>query len=383
MGAAVRTEFLCEATLRFPRPDRILSADDAHCARPDTHLRRGTGAGAVLAAGAVTVSGAPEWRRDLEPNAAAQAAAGQESFAGLGHGATINAKVPRFPRPPKGLPMRLTPALLLTLLCLPLGFTACGDDDDDDEGGSQPQVFEVQATEERNESQVTAPPSVRPGPVEVRFSNTGKRPHSLQIIEIGEGHSAAETLKAGEAWGEEGEALPEWIRFIGGIASTKPGGSGIAVVDLPAGEYAAFDIEGEGPRPYAEFTVEGDEGAALPEVPAVIEAVDYDFNPGQIEAGSQQVLFENNGEEPHHLVAAPMKPGKTEADLKEAVESDGGPPPIVQSKTVTTAIVSGGESAVVDLRFESGDYAFVCFTPDRAGGPPHAVKGMATVAPVG
>ena len=45
-------------------------------------------------------------------------------------------------------------------------------------------------------------------------------------------------------------------------------------------------------------------------------------------------------------------------------------------------LIAGGESAVVDLRFESGDYGFFCFVPDRAGGPPHAVKGMVTTATV-
>ena len=276
--------------------------------------------------------------------------------------------------------MRLTPALSLILLCLSLGFTACGDDGDDSD--SQPQVFEVETTEDGKETRVTAPPSVTPGAVEIRLNNTGENPHTLQIIQLGDGHTAAEAMEAGEGWGEGGGELPEWVRFIGGIGETPPGGSGVAVVDLPAGEYAAFDIEGEGPEPFAEFTVEGDEGADLPETDAVIEAVDYDFNATGVQAGSQQVLLENSGEEPHHLIAAPMSPGKTQADLEKFLKSESGPPPIDESKAFTTAIVSGGESAVVDMRFESGDYALVCFVPDRAGGPPHAAKGMARVVTV-
>ena len=276
--------------------------------------------------------------------------------------------------------MRLTPALVVTLLCLPFGFAACGDDDDGD--GAQPRAFEVQATEDGGETIVTAPDSVEPGAIEIRFSNDGERPHSLQLVQLGDGHTAAEALEAGEAWGEGGAELPEWIQFVGGIGATKPGGAGIAVVDLPAGEYVAFDIEGRGPEPYAEFTVEGDEGAPLPEVSTTIEAVDYDFDTTALEAGSQRVLLENTGEEPHHLIAAPMKPGATQADLEESVRSDEGPPPVVERKAFTTAIISGGESAILDLRFEAGDYALVCFIPDRAGGPPHAVKGMARVTSV-
>jgi hypothetical protein len=276
--------------------------------------------------------------------------------------------------------MRLTPSLILTLLCLPLGVTACGDDDDDD-GGSQPQVFEVQTTEEGKETRVTAPPSVTPGAVEVRVSNEGKESHSIHIVQLGDGHTAAEVTEAGEGWGEGGGELPDWIRFMGGIGDVPPGGSAVSVVDLPEGDYAAFDIEGNEGSPYAEFTVEGDEGAALPEVDATIEAVEYGFTAGGLRAGSQQVRIENAGEEPHHVVAAPMKPGATEDDFLKAIRADK-TPPIDESKAFSTAIISGGESEVVDLRFESGEWGLVCFIPDRAGGPPHAFKGMAQVITV-
>ena len=75
-------------------------------------------------------------------------------------------------------------------------------------------------------------------------------------------------------------------------------------------------------------------------------------------------------------MAGPLKPGATEADLEKFAETEEGAPPIVESKAFDVAIVSGGESTVVDLRFEAGDYALLCFIPDRAGGPPHVAKGM-------
>ena len=280
--------------------------------------------------------------------------------------------------------MRLTHALALLLACLSLGFTACGDDDDDGGGGgSEPQVVEIVA----NEEGVTAPDSVRPGAVELRFRNSGKKEHSAQIVSLADGHTAAEVKKAGEAWGEGGKPLPEWLEFLGGIGNTKPGGSAIAVVDLPPGKYAAFDIESDAPEPFAEFTVEGDEGAGLDEVAARVEASEYTFTAEGLKAGSQSVLFENAGDEPHHLIGAPLKPGKTKADLERFIKQEQGgnaqgPPPIVESKGFDTAIISGGKSTVVDLRLESGEYAFLCFIPDRKGGPPHAFKGMATVATV-
>ncbi len=275
--------------------------------------------------------------------------------------------------------MRLTPALALLSACA-FGFAACGDDDDG--GGAEPQVFEVQATDKGKETGITTPATAEPGAIEIRFRNEGRRPHSLQIVQVGDGHTVDEALEVGAGWGEKGKPLPEWVRFLGGIGSTDPGGSGIAVVDLPAGEYAAVDIEADDPAAYSEFTVEGDEGESLEEVPASIEAVDYDFEATALEAGSHRVLLENTGEEPHHLVAAPLKPGRTVDDVETYVKTEKGSAPIVESKAFSTAIVSGGEKEVVDLRFESGDYALLCFVPDRAGGPPHALKGMVAAATV-
>ncbi len=272
--------------------------------------------------------------------------------------------------------MRLTPFLALLLAALAFGLTACGDDDDDG-GGGQPQVFEIEA----NEEGVTAPETAEPGAVEIRFSNTGKRDHSAQVIAL-DGHTPEETIKAGEAWGEGGGELPEWVEFAGGVGTTKGGGAGTAVVDLEPGDYAVFDIESDAADAFAAFTVEGDDTAELPETDERIEAAEYSFSAEALAAGSQSVSFENAGEEPHHLVGAPLLPGKTEADVKEFFKTEKGAPPIDESKAFNTAVISGGQSSVVDLRLESGDYAFLCFIPDRAGGPPHVAKGMATVVTV-
>jgi hypothetical protein len=272
--------------------------------------------------------------------------------------------------------MRLTSLFALLLTLFSLGLAACGDDDDDG-GGDQPQAFEVEA----NEEGLTAPETVAPGAVEIRFSNTGKRDHSAQIIAL-DGHTPEEAIKAGEAWGEGGDPLPNWIRFAGGVGTTRAGGAGTAVVDLEPGEYAVFDIDSDADDALAAFTVEGDDGDELPETDERVEAVEYSFSAEALAAGSQSVAFENAGEEPHHLVGAPLLPGKTEADVKKFIETEKGAPPIDEKKAFSTAIISGGESSVVDLRLESGDYAFLCFIPDRAGGPPHAVKGMASIVTV-
>ena len=272
--------------------------------------------------------------------------------------------------------MRCRLAFLLMIACIPLSLAACGDDDD--EGSDAPQAFEVEA----NDDGVTAPEAADAGAIEIRFTNTGKKDHGAQVIKIGDGHTAAEVLKAGEAWGEKGGSLPEWVTFHGGVSNMRPGESGTAVVDLDAGEYAVFDIESDADDAFAEFTVEGDGGEDLPETDGTVEAREYSFTGDGLTAGRGQVTFDNVGGEPHHLVASPIKPGKTIGDVRNFIKTEKGAPPFSEEETVDTAILSGGTRAVIDVDLQSGDYAFLCFVPDRAGGPPHAVKGMISAASV-
>jgi hypothetical protein len=273
--------------------------------------------------------------------------------------------------------MRSRFACPLLLACLPLALAACGDDDDDGGGGS-PQVFEVEASEKG----VTTLDSVEPGAVEIRFTNTGKKDHSAQIVRLDDGHTAEEGKAVGEAWGENGKPLPEWLTFHGGVGSLPGGESATAVAELEPGDYAIFDIEGEGEKSFAEFTVEGEEGEALPETDGKVEAREYSFTGSDLTAGRGQILFENVGEQPHHLIAAPIKPGKSIGDVRNFVKNESGEAPIDEEKTFVSAIVSGGTSAVIDVDLQSGDYALVCFIPDATGGPPHAVKGMVSAASV-
>ena len=69
--------------------------------------------------------------------------------------------------------------------------------------------------------------------------------------------------------------------------------------------------------------------------------------------------------------------------MRKSVKNESGPSaPIIESKTVSTGILDGGRSQVVDLDLQKGNYALVCFVGDREGGPPHAFKGMISEAVV-
>jgi hypothetical protein len=286
--------------------------------------------------------------------------------------------------------MRLRNLLLLPLLALAVGVAACGDDDDDDgggNGGGQAEQAETstaafELSGKGRNAEVSGPSSVEAGAVEVELTNTGDEPAGVTLVRVEGNHTVEEGLRAGNAWGEGEKPLPEWVRFVGGIAAVDPGSTSSSVQELSEGTYAAIDIDSNA---YKEFEVSGDGTGELPATDAEITAVDYSFESSGLKAGRNQVLFVNEGKEPHFALAAPIKEGSTFQDVRRALQSDdggGGPPPIVQRETTETGILDGGESQVVDLELRSGEYVLLCFIPDRKGGPPHVAKGMISQATV-
>jgi hypothetical protein len=264
---------------------------------------------------------------------------------------------------------------VLTSLVISLSVAACGDDDDSGSEGSEPTV----ASFEFSGKELTGPSSVEAGAVQVEFTNSTDDAAGVTLIRVEDDHSAEEARKAGEAWGEGGKPLPEWITFEGGSGTVFPGKSFSAVQELSAGNYVGIDIDS---NKFVEFEVTGDGDGELPSTDGQIDAVEYSFDSSGLTAGNQQVTFTNEGEEPHFALAAPIKPGKTIEDVRKALKDESGPPPIIESKTVSTGILDGGRSQVVDLELQKGDYALVCFVADREGGPPHAFKGMISEAVV-
>lgn len=263
---------------------------------------------------------------------------------------------------------------VLVVLVLSLFAVACGDDDDDsDESEAAVASFEFA------DGGITGPSSVEAGAVRVSFTNSTDEDAGVTIVRVEGDHTAEEAVKAGQAWGEGGKPLAEWLTFEGGSASVAPGKSFSAVQELAEGKYVGLDIN---TNEYVEFDVTGDGDGELPSTSATIDAVDYSFEASGLEAGKQAVLFSNKGKEPHFALAAPIKPGKTIEDVEESLQSESGPSPIIEDETVSTGILEGGREQVVDLELRKGAYALVCFVPDRKGGPPHAFKGMVSEAVV-
>jgi hypothetical protein len=271
---------------------------------------------------------------------------------------------------------------LAVVTALALAGAGCGSDDDEEGGGGGEAAQPSRLAIELSGSGFDIPKSVPGGVTRIQFTNSTQRPASAQLGYVDGGHTAQEGLAAAGAWAEQGKSLPEWAHTAGGTGRTEPGATATVTQDLPPGEYFVLNVESD--EEVAEFfTVKGGGEATLPEPASRVDAFEYRFEATGLQAGTSQVLVDNKGTEPHFLEAAPIAPGKTIADVKRWLSTEKGRPPLDFEQSVATPVIDGGMSQVVELKLQSGKYALLCFVPDRAGGPPHAVKGMISEATVG
>ena len=204
-------------------------------------------------------------------------------------------------------------------------------------------------------------------------------PTTLSWSGVDGDQSAREVLQVIARAGEGGR-LPEWLHAAGGGGHRRAGQTATAIQPLEEGTHHILDTSSEGSQgAQATFEVTGGGGdVEPPDAPATVTASEYTFKTSGLKAGSNRVRFENAGQEPHHIIMAPIKRGKKIDDVRAFARTDKGEPPVEEEKFMGTAVLDGGASQVVDLELEKGKYAALCFITDRKGGPPHAVKGMVT-----
>jgi hypothetical protein len=232
--------------------------------------------------------------------------------------------------------------------------------------------------------QVSVSRTVDAGVQEISFHNQATGGHSAQILKFDEPHAPAEVLRVANAWGQHGKPLPSWIRLAGGFGVTKSGETRNGAIRLLPGAYLVVDLEARGKPAYAPFNVTGKpDDTRLPAAQGTIKAAEYSFSASGLRSGNHRVLFDNTGKQPHMLVAAPLKKGKTLADVRRAIKShQSGASPLDEKDGVDLAALDGHASQTVDIDLKPGRYALLCFVPDRKGGPPHVVKGMISPATV-
>ena len=138
----------------------------------------------------------------------------------------------------------------------------------------------------------------------------------------------------------------------------------------------------------AEFDVTPGKDGALPASNATITAAhdedakpENDFKIAGLKVGKNRLHFVSEGDEPHHAVMFAILPGRTLADVKKFLTTEGqpsGPPPVDFASGANTAVLDGDREQVTDLVLRKpGKYAVVCFLKDRDGkGKRHLAEGM-------
>jgi hypothetical protein len=285
----------------------------------------------------------------------------------------------------------LTVAVPVAALALVAG---CGGDDDG-AAAQPPSPIYLALSKNGNEYELSSPATVEAGLVEIslQVDTPQDEEHEAQFVRVEDDHTLDEAL---EAVTSEDGATPSWLFAAGGVGSTK-GNMTVGVTQvLEPGTYYVLDLgEGDGDDvpSYAEqgatatIEVTGDAGEAeLPETDATVTTIEYGFETTGLAVGRNLIRFDNAGEELHHIVAVPYEPGATAEQVAEFATSDAPPdgsPPVDFARASVTAVLEGGDSQVAELFLDAGKYAFLCFVSDRAGGPPHAAKGMIDEVVVG
>ncbi len=247
---------------------------------------------------------------------------------------------------------------------------ACGDEESD-----QSLTFTIAGGKAAT---FTAPDSAEAGLAEITVENQADKTGDLQLIRV-EGDRSPEEVVAGLGKAMKGQAFPEWFFAAGGTGPVEPGQSVTVTQVLEPGTYYAFDTEGGGPpSPEDAVSVEvsGEGSDEEIEADATISAVDYGFEGEGLTAGRTEVLFENTGAQPHHVVYAPLSGDATAEDVERFFKNEKGKPPFDEKATRNTAVIEGGETQLLDLDLKKGRYVLLCFITDRTGGPPHVAKGM-------
>jgi hypothetical protein len=252
----------------------------------------------------------------------------------------------------------------------------CGDDDD---GGSsdEAQTLTIEATGGKDGVSFEAPAEAEAGVTEIEFTNnTTEDELDGQLVYVAEERSDEQVLaQLGNA--TEGRPVEAWFQGGGGAGTTAKGETTTVTQVLKPGTYYAAGSQEPQP-PLTKIEVTGEEGEELPEADGTVTAGEYLFESEGLPSGESTIELENGGGQWHHFLASPLKEGATIEDAKRFFRTEKGQPPFegAPGDAVSSSVLEGGTSQLVDLELEPGRYAFLCFISDKQGGPPHVVKGM-------
>jgi hypothetical protein len=240
---------------------------------------------------------------------------------------------------------------------------------------------------------------LKPGTVTIDFTNSGKVPHDFQLLRADSGHPADEVKATLTKLVESQKPLPvpSWFHAAGGVGPTAPGTSSTAKVVLKTGTYYVADTQtppnANNAPPFltqgafAPIKASGSKvGGSLPSESTKVTIKDvgkdkFRFDNSPLKTGTVTFEFNNTSKQDHHILAVPLLPGKTVAEVKKALASNGppsGPPPVDFGKLTGAAILDPKQKQVAQLHLaKPGNYVLLCFLTDRNGkGKPHFLEGL-------
>ena len=225
------------------------------------------------------------------------------------------------------------------------------------------------------------PDTLTAGTVHIELVNEGPDFHHLELVRLPEGRTLEELMTTIQQQHE----LPEWAVEMGGPNTPgMPGESTNATFQLEPGNYVALCvIPGADGVPHLmkgmvkPVTVVAGTStpAPLPEADIVMTLDDYSFaTSSPITAGRHIIRIENAAKQGHEVLIVKLEPGRTPADFAKFVQKPEGSPPGRVLGGI--AGLSHGRVSQIELEFEPGEYALLCFLPDATDGAPHVAHGM-------
>jgi hypothetical protein len=259
--------------------------------------------------------------------------------------------------------------------------------------GTKASKVSMSISEKGKKASFQVPKSAKGGLVDLTFTNNGKAPHGVQLVQYTGNHTAADALKTVAS---QSNKTPEWIRGEGGTATIPGGQSDSATLNLPAGNYVVIDAAAlgggsGGPPATAETKFTSGDTGDLPSTPGTVTASNpgkdkYAWDISGLKTGKNEITFNSKGKEALHLIAAVPIKGKAPsiATIKKDLGKNGPPPSYIDaSKFQTSAVLDGGLTQTTSLTLDKpGQYLFFCPLTDRDGGKSHDQEGLLKVVTV-
>ena len=269
----------------------------------------------------------------------------------------------------------------------------------------------AEVTVKAHEYGFDAPAQVEGGVVRLTLQNDGKLKHEAVVVEAGDTPLDRLRQDLSPVVKGDGQPVPPYLHFRGGVSLVPGGSSSSASLALPAGKYVLVctltDADSQDPdapagtEPAAAdaatfhfdrgmavpFEVKAANTAVMPATDGTVVARDWAFDLPPLTPGTKTLTFRNDGQQDHSLGLSEFADGIDAASAKSsfdqflAADVAGKPPPdnlpIPADVAFAGPLSAGGQTTFTVALKPSRTYVFACYMADRAGGPRHAGgKGM-------